>query len=506
MNKFSPITSRLIVLSIILFSFTASLANAEKTSVEPADSWVYNSLNLIYHYHPPEHFVNQRPLWRGDIIAYLDRNETSPHPVSTWERQRILSEYATLPELSGDTQRNSTAWLKLSPYSMNRFEDHDKPLFRLGFVGEGVYRYGDNLFLQMRGRFGNRTYLDSFAKVRKWGEDGGGYFDHGLLGLKYKSLRFTFGRTFRTYGPYDKDRLLVSANSPAFDQVSLEFRHDWFRFHFWTAQLDHFTDPEDSLWINRFYSSHRLTLKPHRRLEIGISESILYGRKGGSFDFQYMNPFLFFYGEQFNTRNDENIYFGLDLTWFAHPGLILFGELLLDDFQIDFVTEPHQIGFNLGISELGLLLSDRLQLVMDYTHIRNTVYGQNKFYNVYAHHGVVIGSSLGTDADRLRATAIAHLNPCLRISLAGEYSRKGEGRYDDPQEHGVEKGEKFPSGRVETTQTAFLKLELNRQSVLQAELTAGYRDIRNWKNYNIDRDTYFINFNLRYSFRFGIIL
>jgi len=490
-----------LIIVIILCLVPISDVVSQNFSVEPTDSWVYESWKILNHYQPPDYFANQRPYWRDLLIKYTMSSEARMASLSQWEYERIKEE-----TFSREQYQNKTPlWLKISPYSLNHFIDEDKPLYRIGLKAEAIMNISDQFFLQLRGRMENKGDLDSFARVRKWKDKITGYFDYALLGYKYKSIRITWGRTFRAWGPWDNDRLLISTNSPAFNQISFEFNHKWLAFQYWTAKLDHFTDSE-GMRINRFFAAHRLAFKPWKRLEIGLSETVLYGRKESGWELYYLNPILPFYWEQYNNRIDENIYMGADLTWYVRPGLIIFGELLLDDFQIDFVSEPQQIGYNIGFSEIGLLLSPQLQIAMDYTQIRNTVYTQNKFYNIFAHEGVVIGSSLGTDADRLRYKLTWHAASMLRIALGGQYDRKGEGRFTDIYAQGIPDQEKFPSGLVQKRFDNYLELSVLKGSTLEGYLKIGYVDIKEVDNQPGNFHSPYISLNLLYHIKHLFLL
>jgi hypothetical protein len=487
-----------LIIVIILCLFPISDVISQNFSIEPTDSWVYESWKILNHYKPPDYFANQRPYWRDMLIDYSSRHFESEKTskILQWENERLLFEKRSRPT-GALNNKKTPLWLKVSPYSLNYFIDKDKPLYRFGLKAEAVMQINEQFFMQLRGRMENKGDLDSFAKVRKWEDKITGYFDYALLGYKYKSIRITWGRTFRAWGPWDNDRLLISTNSPAFDQISFEFSHKWLAFQYWTAKLDHFTDSEGTR-INRFFAAHRLAFKPWKRLEIGLSETVLYGRKESGWELYYLNPILPFYWEQYNNRIDENIYMGADLTWYVRPGLIVFGELLLDDFQIDFVSEPQQIGFNIGFSEIGLVLSPQLQIALDYTQIRNTVYTQNKFYNVFANEGVVIGSSLGTDADRLRYKLTYHATPLLRIALGGQYDRKGEGRFTDVYSQGIPDQEKFPSGRVQKRSDNYLEVSVLKGAILEGYLKIGYVDIKKIDNQPGNFYSPYISLNLSY--------
>lgn len=500
----------IIIFALALASLTSSPANANTImtslsspayySMEPTDRWTHNSFNLLLLYSLPQGFVNERPYcheqFYDQIQHYFETlKEKKTNPVTTWEAERLYRGLQEFPEMSSASTVSSL--FRFTPYSLNSFEDKAEPLFRYGLKGEVIFHFASNLFMQVRGRLENKGHLDSFAKVRRWEDKLTGYFDYALLGFRHRHFDFTIGRTLRAYGPHDNDRLLISTNSPAFDQISMSYSNSWLSFSYWTTRLNSFHDA-DSNKINRYLAAHRLAIKPHKRLEIGMTETVLYGREGSGWELYYLNPLLPFYWEQYNNRIDDNIYWQMDFSWFAMDGLKLYGELLIDDFQIDFVTEPHQLGFNLGFSELGLLLSDYLQIEADYTQIRNTVYGQNKFWNVFANEGVVIGSSLGTDADRLRYRITWHHSPLLRFAVGGSFDRKGEGRYDNRDAYPAPQDQPFPSGTVQERWDNYFQVHLFNNHQFELLARGGYRHIDNLNNMDSDFHTYYLTLNIFY--------
>ena len=146
------------------------------------------------------------------------------------------------------------------------------------------------------------------------------------------------------------------------------------------------------------------------------------------------------------------------------------------------------------------------RIMADYTQIRNTVYTQNKFYNVYASEGVVIGSSLGTDADRLRYKLTYHAAPAWRVSLGGQYDRKGEGRFWDEYPQGVPDQEKFPSGRVQKRYDNYLGVDFLKGAEVEGYLKIGYMAIKNVDNRTGNFYSAYISFNLLLHFKQLFIL
>jgi len=228
---------------------------------------------------------------------------------------------------------------------------------------------------------------------------------------------------------------------------------------------------------------------------------VLYGRTSGM-DWAYLNPFLPYYWEQYNTtRKDDNIYMGADFIWWPFGATRVFGELLIDDFQIDFVSELQQIGFDLGISRLGFWMLERLKVDLQYTLVKNYVYGQRVPHNIFTNNGVIIGSSLGPDSDRLRYAATYALSTDITVSLGGVYRRRGEGRVTDRQNIPLPRHQKFPSGIVEETWVNRLIVTLLHGSTVDLQIEAGYFRINNIANTGESIESPYARINLQYDFQ-----
>ena len=80
-------------------------------------------------------------------------------------------------------------------------------------------------------------------------------------------------------------------------------------------------------------AGHRLEIRLPARIYAGISETVLY--TGRDLDWAYLVPFGAFYANQYNEKEDDNILWSADLRVPVTRGLVLSGELLMDDFQYE---------------------------------------------------------------------------------------------------------------------------------------------------------------------------
>ena len=467
----------------------------------PTDSRQYRDLDWVL-LNPPEQsalHVTTRPYLAGDITELLSRMSGSGNSVPAWKKKAILGFYRGGSANDSKSESQSALRTSFSPYNITHFTDTLDPLYRTGIKHELAINHGGKLSLYVRGRLENKGNLDSWYKGRIWKGKLTGYFDYGLLTLRHAGFTVLYGRSFRVWGPGDFDRLLLSNNSPAFDQIAVQFLHKRLMFQTWLTRLGDSEFRSDEALV-RYFAGHRLSLKLRRNLEIGLSETVLFARKSAP-DWSYLNPFLPYYWEQYNSGKDDNIYMGCDLIWWPFESTRLYGELLIDDFQIDFVSGPHKIGLDIGLSKLGFGAAERLRADLQYTIVRNHVYGQRQPFNTYTNNGVIIGSSIGPDADRIRCRAAYVISDRITASLGGIHIRKGEGAVTDRQDIPLPRDEKFPSGTVEKTWVNYFSLELLCGSSLDVQIEAGHFHIDNYANSARSIDSPYLRINIQYDYQ-----
>ncbi|HUU44619.1 MAG TPA: capsule assembly Wzi family protein, partial [Acidobacteriota bacterium] len=175
----------------------------------------------------------------------------------------------------------------------------------------------------------------------------------------------------------------------------------------------------------------------------------------------------------------------VEVSWRFHSAWEVYGEWMIDDFQIDFVSEPQQIGVMGGLVWWPGVFDGRLMLNAEYQRVNTFVYGQRRPWNRYIHYRDIndevigIGSDLGTDADRITVRPRWYLSRNLDLTGLAEYVRRGENRIDTDQAGPLPGGEDFPSGIVERTLTLGLGTHGQAGGHLVVDLMVGYQRIEN---------------------------
>ncbi len=274
------------------------------------------------------------------------------------------------------------------------------------------------------------------------------YADWGYIAYTPGTIGLSVGRIPQTWGPGRYNNLLLSSNSPGLDMMQFSTSPaEWLAFTGLTASVN--TDSASYL------SMHRLDIRPAASLRIGLSEAILYCSDG--LELAYMNPFIPYYPVQWNERDDDNAFLCFDAEWSPTPGLSVYGELLVDDFQYQTTYDrPNKLAWTVGAETATPPGGAWANL--EYTRIDRYVYSQLLSRNYYLHDGRIIGSPLGPDTDCLTLGAgWAGLWP-LAARTTLDHIRNGEGDIYDGWPDTVTSGEPFPSGTVEHLTRAGLHL------------------------------------------------
>jgi hypothetical protein len=295
------------------------------------------------------------------------------------------------------------------------------------------------------------------------------YVDWGYFRWEPSPISVSFGRIPQQWGPGRFTQLLLSDNSPPLDMLRFDCRlGDFFTFTGFTASVE----SDSAVYL----TAHRIDLRPAANLRLGFSESILFSSDG--LELAYMNPFIPWYPVQWNERDDDNAFLSLDAAWRPFQGLETYGELLIDDIQYENDGDrPNKLGWTAGLT--GSIPSAGLGAVLEYTRIDRYVYSQRRPCNYYLHHGAVIGSDLGPDADRVTLSLGDSAPWPLAAVATVDYTRHGEGTVQEGWPDSAQTGGTFPSGIVEYSTGAGLLLSWYPLDWLEAQGSVRNEWVRN---------------------------
>jgi hypothetical protein len=196
------------------------------------------------------------------------------------------------------------------------------------------------------------------------------------------------------------------------------------------------------------------------RFRFAITQMVVHGGPDRNFEWYYLNPFIFYHGEQLNEDQRGNTFGALDFV--ARPGqrLEIYGQLLVDDVQIEKTRssdlEPNEIAYLLGAEMADPFGAAGTTVGLEYTRVANRTYNTIREWEKFLHRNRPLAHFLGNDFDRWLLHASLYAGKQVQLFLTTELLRRGEGRidsvFDQPwKDRSLEQGysEKFPSGVVE---------------------------------------------------------
>lgn len=454
--------------------FSVRLTVAAVWETLPPDHWAYEEIGWLQAAgYLQELNPSDRPYTRGQLARALT-TESKP-------QGRLGERFDLLLREFGDERDRADGWMGFAGGRSFIGADaaHGRDGRETGYAvlsaGVGNQRLGVYTAL----RADRDLSYNEFYSGKVWNEIAGlteaAYFV--ITGAEQR-WELKLGRDHRYWAP-GEDHLLLNHSARGLDQISFRIHWRWGAFSALIGQLNDFEEPSGER-VSRFLSGHRLDLIPWDWLRIGLCETLLFtgGVRLGS-----MNPLLPYYGELVNENSEGNGLIGLDFTAFPRDGFQIFGQLLLDDIQIEQKTpedlEPPEWGWLVGAS-----WTDRSGLVgaqLSYSGITNRTYNAIEPRYRYVNYGLPLGSALGNDGDLLHASVSYWPLAIVRLDCFWDYRRQGEGRVTAPfdttyLDYTVEEGysEPFPTGVVEKTHTLGLGFSTLPHAFVQAEGWIGY--------------------------------
>jgi len=238
------------------------------------------------------------------------------------------------------------------------------------------------------------------------------------VGWRGGDFSWLAGREVTGWGPLGTGGLLFSENAGGFDRVQFSLAFRTLRFTKLVGWLDG----------GRSVVGTRMDLLYRPNLRIGFSESIII--TGGPYWGYILDPVPFIINEyleqQLRPLSADNQLNTVDFEWVAHPGLRLYGELLIDDLTVPTPTAdfPSRWGATVGAQWIG---ADGGALELSYGLVTNWTYTDAVSANNYLLRGVPLAQPLGDDFDVIHVRWAPSPEPG-RLALWASYVRKGEGQ------------------------------------------------------------------------------
>jgi len=335
---------------------------------------------------------------------------------------------------------------------------------------------------------------DPFYSGKKW-RGFAGDVDQAFASFESARFNLLVGRFGSFWGP---QRSLIFSPQQKLDGLAYTVRWGKLAVSYRLGALDGLNPDEDPVaqFEPRYIAAHRFDWHFSDRLRTGLFETVVFGGPGRQIDLFYLNPLIFFHGSQLNEKLNDNTIVGFDFDIQPLTGLKTYGQLVLDDIQLDNKSrgdrEPDEYGVLVGGYLADLWANTDIRF--EYQRVTNWTFNQMHARNRYLNDGHPIGSVAGNDYDLAEVSLIYWWRELLQSSISLSYGRQGEGRIDAPWtqpwvESNGDYAEPFPTGVVEKTATVSLGLKGLVVGRAYVDFEAGVDWVRNRAHISGDNPT-----------------
>ena len=221
---------------------------------------------------------------------------------------------------------------------------------------------------------------------------------------------------------------IIAANRSPFDRLSLYKNMGSLRLEFFHGSLlsSSITDIHSSnIKREKYIAGHRAQIKINNNLHTSISELVVYGNR--SPEMGYLNPITFYWSQEHNLGDLDNILLAFDLAYRIKPGLILYNTFLVDELSwSDIISDwwGNKYSYQLGLffTSSNMFLPD---FRLEYNVTRPWTYTHPDFS--FTHREKPLGSPYGPSSKTMRIESFYFPNPRIIIEFSFEHILKGFG-------------------------------------------------------------------------------
>lgn len=157
----------------------------------------------------------------------------------------------------------------------------------------------------------------------------------------------------------------------------------------------------DNLVPHKYAAMHHLSLQATKWLNVGLFESVIFGRKD-HFEFSYLNPIIFLRSAEQQVGSPDNAVVGIDAKANVAKRLQLYTQILFDEFKIGELTAGNgwwgnKFGIQAGAKYIDAFSVRNLDLQGEVNVVRPFTYTHSDSVDDYSHYNQPLAHPLGAN-------------------------------------------------------------------------------------------------------------
>ncbi|HET9744576.1 MAG TPA: hypothetical protein VFP97_02620, partial [Chitinophagaceae bacterium] len=440
-------------LLLLVPGFTISIS-AQTTYLNPGDKAyvLIERMEILGQNDSVLNFSKTRPFSRKEIIPAVERyvsigdsfvsTRVQGINLSRVDMHNVASLYAANPEWSQRQFTSKKAIGRFYRNPANLYEVHVKdfdlvinPIIQFQYLKESDN--DESLFLNsrgvgIRGRIANKigfaaSIIDNQERdpeyVQAWENkyqsvpgagyyknfkgtgfdyfDARGYFTFNVT--KYIDVAFGYDRNFIGNG-YRSLFLSDFSNNTLFLKLNTRI---W-KINYQNLFMElHQTEPRgpDRLLRKKYAVFHHLDVNVTKKLNIGLFEGVMFGRSN-RFEFGYLNPVIFYRSIEQQNGSFDNSVAGVDFKLNTLKQVQLYGQFLLDEFNLKEIKNnngwwANKWGLQLGAKYINAFGIKNLDLQLEHNRVRPFTYSHRDSVANYTHYNQPLAHPLGANFNEM---------------------------------------------------------------------------------------------------------
>jgi len=259
--------------------------------------------------------------------------------------------------------------------------------------------------------------------------------------------------------------------------------------------MPQFRKAGDTLLDRKYAAIHHLSMNVTKWLNIGVFEAVIFGRKN-HFDFQYLNPIIFYRHIEGTVGSPDNALAGFDFKANIAHRAQLYGQLLLDEFILSEIKNNptswvNKWGIQLGLKYVDAFGVDNLDVQLETNRVRPFTYAHKDTVANYTHYNQPMAHPLGSNFQEFIGIIRYQPAPKWYVNLQAIYYYQGldstginygSNPFRDYTTRSMNDGFKIGNGDKATCINGFLQVSYEFRENLFFELSGQYRHYKTIKN------------------------
>jgi len=186
----------------------------------------------------------------------------------------------------------------------------------------------------------------------------------------------------------------------------------------------------DQGYTKKAMNMHYLSYQVHKRITIGLFESITWGSGVRGFEPSYYNPILFYHPIAFSDQSNANMLIAMNLKIVPVNNVVLYGQLMLDEFRFKDIVERNgwwgnKQGVQLGVKYFQVAGIKNLILQQEYNTVRPFTYQYSNSLTSYDHYNQALAHPVGANFKE-HLTFLTYRYKMFSVQISYQYLRYGD--------------------------------------------------------------------------------